>query len=305
MRTRGWPILALLVLSMGLGSPDPYEIFGKAREFWLGQRYPQTIQYVVAVDVTEGGKERVEHYDSAYDAVRDLVSVDPVSDFERNNPVHATGIGFSIFGMNVNKPLPPVDFMGVPHLAPNYSFGMAPFVPAPSPTPFNSAALVAEIRAEFHDPNPRATLTPSPTPTPAIPEIADVVAFKRTYTIVLVGTESIAGHECFHLKLQPLRDPGRFRLREAWIDEKTYATWQLQEALNFKDGPGTDVPWTIHFTTVDGAHYVSEEDADASISVEGEIYTRTIVRFESIRPVSEPSFRQPIIQNGKVLEEPQ
>jgi hypothetical protein len=297
---------ALVLLASGLAtaSPDPYEIFARAREFWLHQRYPATMRYVVAVDVVEGGKERVERYDAAYDAVNNVISVDPVSDYERNHPQRPSGIGLSFFGIQLGKPLPPIDFMGVPHLAPNYSFGMAPFVPAATPTPFNSMALVAEIRREFHDPNPRATPTPSPSPTPAIPLIAEVVAFKRNYAISLLGTQTIDGHPCYHLQLQPMRDPGRFRLRQAWIDERDYATWQLQEALNFKDGPGTDVPWTIHFTSVDGAQYIREEVADGAMATGGEIYTHTAIRFESLRPAAGPGVAVPLEQSGTALEEP-
>jgi hypothetical protein len=298
-------LLATMSLGAAPASSDPYEIFARAKAFWLQQRYPPLIAYRVAVDVTEGGKERVEHYTSVYDAVDNKITVDPVSDYEREHPVRPSGIDFNLFGaIHLNKPLPPVDFLGVPHLAPNYSFGMAPFVPAPSPTPFNSMALVEEIRREFHDPNPRATPAPLPSPTPAIPEIANVVAFRRDYTIALVGTQTIDGHDCYHLQLQPNHDPGRYRLRQVWVDEKSYATWQLVEALNFQDGPGTTVPWTIHFANVDGAQYVREEDANAPVSTDGEIYTAAAVRFEDVRAVSRATIERPLQESDRTLREP-
>jgi hypothetical protein len=298
-------LLATLPLGASPASSDPYEIFARAKNFWLVQRYPGLIRYRVAVDIIEGGKERVEHYDTVYDAVNDRITVDPVSDYEREHPVYPTGVDFNLFGaIHLNKPLPAVDFLGVPHLAPNYSFGMAPFVPAPSPTPFNSMALVEEIRREFHDPNPHATPTPAPSPTPPIPEIASVVAFRRDYTIALVGTQTIDGHDCYHLQLQPNHDPGKFRLRQAWIDERSYATWELVEALNFKDGPGTTVPWTIHFANVDGAQYVREEDANESMSTEGEIYTAAAVRFEDVHAVSRSEIDRPLQESGQILQEP-
>lgn len=263
---------------------DPYQIFANARQYWLQQRYPAQLQYQIAVDIVEGGKERVEQYDASYDAVGNVVDVDPTSDYEREHPVKVSGINFGII-VPMNKPLPNDDFLGVPKLRPNYSFGMAPFVPAPSPTPFNSTALVNQIRKEFHDPNPRKQ-KPSPAPSASLPEIATVFAQNRTYAITLLGTETIDGHACYHLALKPLKDPGRYRIREAWIDESTFAPWQLKDSTNFVYGSATSVPWTIRFADVDGAHYVSDEKADAPISEQGEIYTQTEVRFKSIAVLS-------------------
>jgi hypothetical protein len=292
-----------LAAPRAIAAPDPYQIFGDARAYWQQQKYPVVIDYTLAVDVVEGGNERVEHYASEYDAVAGNIRVDPISDYQRDHPVVPKGINVGLLGFHLNKPLPPVDWLGVPHLAPAYSFGMAPFVPAPTPTPFNSAALVDEIRKEFHDPNPRATPTATPTPN-TLEEIATVYAHNRDYTIALLGTESIDGHPCYHLGLTPTRDPGKFRIRQAWIDEQTYATWQLQDASNFTSGPGTNIGWTIHFTQIDGAQYVREEDALAAMATDGEIYTKASVRFEHVVAASTSSMRDDLEQGGVVLDEP-
>jgi hypothetical protein len=297
-------------------APDPYEIFARSRAYWTQQRYPIFIDYKVAVDVVEGGKERVEDYISEYDAWNNSLQVDADSDYELAHPVVAKGvnlhfcyrIGWSNGGRGGtcaagNKPLPPIDFLGVPHLAPNYSFGMAPFVPAPTPTPFNAGALVDAIRTETHDPNPRATAAATPTPS-TLEEIATVYAHNRDYTIVLLGTDTIDGHACYHLGLTSTRDPQRFRIRQAWVDEQTYAPWQLQDALNFMMGPGTFIAWMIHFSDVDGAHYIREEDALSPMSVGGEIYKTTSVRFEALHAVSAASLHE-LADPGLPLAEPQ
>lgn len=283
---------------------DPYQIFANARQYWMQQRYPTELQYQIAVDITEGGKERVEHYDATYDAVSNVVAVDPESDYERDHPVRPTGINIGIFGvLGLNKPLPTDDFLGVPKLRPTYSFGMAPFVPAPSPTPFNSMELVNEIRKEFHDPSPRKQ-QPSPSPTSSLPEIATVFAQNREYTITMLGTDSVAGHACYHLGLKPVKDPGRYRIREAWIDESTFAPWQLKDASNFESGSATSVPWTIRFADISGAHYISDEQADAPISTQGEIYTQTDVRFESVAASSKAPRMELPGGERETLEEP-
>jgi hypothetical protein len=284
--------------------PDPYQIFANARQYWMQQRYPTELQYQVAVDIVEGGKERVEHYDTTYDAVNNVVHVDPMSDYERDHPVKPSGFNFSLFGaLAVNKPLQPVDFLGFPRLRPNYSFGMAPFVPAPSPTPFNDMALVEQIRKEFHDPNPHKK-KPAPSASPSLPEIATVIAQNRDYTITLLGTDTIDSHACYHLGLKPVHDPGRYRIREAWVDESTFAPWQLKDSLNFVSGPGTTVPWTIRFADIAGAHYIAEEKADAPMSVDGEIYTQASVRFESIVASGKPTHIELAGGSRETLEEP-
>ncbi len=299
-------MMLALAAAVSLATPDPYQIFARARAYWLTQRYPMKMQYEVAVSATEGGKARVERYDSGFDAVKNEIVFDPVSDYDRAHPVDPTGVNFSIglafLAIPVGKPLPPIDWLGVPKLAPTYSFGMAPFVPAPTPTPFNSAALVEQIRQEFHDPNPRAV--PTPSATPGIPEIATVVAHDRNYTITFLGTETIDGHACYHLAVQPQRDPGRLRIRQAWIDETSYATWQLLDASNFRNGVGTRVPWTMHFADVDGAHYISEEDASAPMARRGEIFSHVAVRFEDLPAVTALSLERPLVPGGNFIDEP-
>jgi hypothetical protein len=289
-----------------VAAPDPYQIFGNARAYWHQQRYPALLDYSVAVDVVEAGNERVERYASEYNAVTNEVQVDPVSDYERAHPVHPKGMNFSFNGaIPLGKPMPSIDFLGVPYLAPAYSFGMAPFIPAPTPTPFNSVALVQEIRQEFHDPNPRATPTATATPNAGLQEIATVYAHNRDYTITLLGMDTIDGHACYHLGLTPTRDPGHFRIRQAWIDEQTFATWQLQDALNFTDGPGTSVAWTIHFAQLDGAQYIREEDALGPMKAGGEIYTKASLRFENLLAASGAALHGEVMDGvGNPLEEP-
>ncbi|MGB6985775.1 MAG: hypothetical protein WBD74_07370 [Candidatus Aquilonibacter sp.] len=301
-------LLALVAVAAprAVAAPDPYQIFGNARAYWHQQRYPALLDYSVAVDIIEGGNERVEHYASEYNAVTNVLQVDPVSDYERAHPVHPKGINLNIMGaISLNKPMPSPDFLGVPYLAPTYSFGMAPFIPAPTPTPFNSAALVDEIRKEFHDPNPRATPSSSPSPDPGLQEIATVYAHNRDYTITLLGMETVDGHACYHLGLTPTRDPGHFRIRQAWIDQQTFATWQLQDALNFTSGPTTSVSWTIHFAQINGAQYVREEDALGPMKAGGEIYTKASVSFENVLAANASALHGELIDGvGNPLEEP-
>ncbi|MEO9170695.1 MAG: hypothetical protein ABI282_01965 [Candidatus Baltobacteraceae bacterium] len=286
-------------------SPDPYVVFAKARRFFEAQRYLPYLDYDVAVRVVEGGKERTERYASAYDATTGAIWIDTVSDYEIAHP--ASGRGVNFFGLN--KPEPPVDFLGVPYIAPTYTFGIARLVPVQPPHTPSDAELVAEVREAFHDPNPRAASTPSPTPdtVDGLREIAAVTAYKRDYHIILAGEEIVNARQCYHLSLTPVRArDDRYRLRDAWIDEGTYATQRLREALNFKDGPGTSVPWTVDFAAVGNVYYIARERAERPMPYRGLIFDQATISFENIRPRKDPARPRDVpLTNGLIMEEPE
>jgi hypothetical protein len=280
---------ALAAAPAARAQPDPYAIYDRARSFWLGQVYPPYLAYDVAVSVEESGAQRVERYRSGFDAVDDSVWVDPVSDYEREHPHVVHGMNVDILVFRVSKPEAPVDFVGVPILAPAYSFGMAPFVAArPPDSAQDAAALVAAVRRSFDDPYPSGRTPPPPGGSTQLPLIAHSIASRDIYRIELLGEETVNGHLCYHLALQPLRDPGRYRLRQLWIDERSAATWRLQEALNFVSGPGTTVPWTVNFRDLGGAQYIADETADETMRYDGRQYARVRVAFENLRAVTVP-----------------
>lgn len=280
--------VALAAAPRAAAAPNPYDIYEGAEAFWLSQQYPPYLDYDVAVTVHEGGAVRTQRYASSYDATSGAIWVDPVSDYEEAHPHVPRGVNVSIVGFRIGKPEAPTDFIGVPILAPSYSFGMAPFVPASPPdSQPEAAAIVAQVRREFHDPYPKGRRALASAPS-ALPEIAHAVVTERTYTIALVNEEIVDGHLCYHLALAPTRDPGRYRLRELWVDERTGATWKLREALNFVEGPGTTVSWTVRFADIGGAQYIADESADAAMHYRGLIYTSVAVAFESVHPVDVP-----------------
>ncbi len=273
--------------------PDPYAIFSGARTYWLHQHYPAEVGYTITVDVLEGGKRKVEHYSSAFDAVANEIEVNPLSDYEIAHPASGRGVKLQFVvlipllppqGVTLSKPDPPLDFIGVPSLAPNYSFAIAPFVPSDD-RPKTSAEIVQEIRAKFHD------LRPTPKPSAAtsdgtLPDIAVVSAVRHRYAITLVGIEQIGGASAYHLALKPLGDPHVYRLRDVWVDTTTYATRRLVNAGNFVDGPWPGLNWTVDFASVNGALYIADEHAAASVAFRGLRYLDTLVSFSDIHPAA-------------------
>lgn len=298
-------LVAAATLRAG-AAPDPYSIYQNAQAFWLSQRYPAYLAYDVAVQVVQGGVVRIERYQSSFDATDGSIWVDAVSDYEHAHPyVPPGGLNFFIQTHQIGKPEEPIDFIGVPILAPTYTFGMAPFIAQAPPSQQSDAQIVGEVRAAFHDPYPVGR-TPPPAPPDALPQIAHLIVARRIYTISLIGEESVEGHQCYHLTLRPLHDPGRYRLRDLWIDERSGATWRLQEALNFVDGPGTTVAWTVSFANEDGVQYIAQESANAPVRYEHLTYANVVVSFENVHAVTLPALHPIYISpQTATLREPQ
>lgn len=289
-------VLAMILFAIAVparAEPDPYVLFNQARTYWQHQRYPRAIGYTVTVQVEYRGGQRVEHYASAFDAMTGDIWVDPISDFELAHPATGRGIGLNLNGSI--QPAPDQDFLGVPQISPAYSFSIAAFVPSTATRPLSDAEIVAQVRAQFHDPDRRPKPKPSPTPIASdegIPEIAAVVAYKRNYTIALLADETVNGHDCYHLHLEPVHPDGRYRLRDIWLEKSSFATERVKTALNFVDGPGTQVPWTIDFTDVGGAHYVASESADRPVTYSSHHYPNVRISFENIHELAGPMPRR-------------
>lgn len=261
--------------------PDPYRIFQRAQQIWMAQRYPRVVDYTVRVMAIHGGKTEVRHYHEFWAALtNDVLVQPPVSDEQLASPYKPSS-GVNFMGLwNIGGPRKGSgvqgDIYGVPALRPNYSFGIAPYTPPASLTP---AQLVAEIRREYHDPAPQKVAALEAQH--GLKTIALVTSVARDYTISLVGVESLGGHSDFHLSLRPVRDPQRYRLRDAWIDASTYTTDRLGLMGNFKDVAMARVPWIVDFEQLAGATYISKEVSQAPLQgYRSRMYDRFLITFE-------------------------
>ena len=256
-----------------------YEIFGRAREYWDRQLYPAAIAYQTVVEVHDKRGNFTERYDTAFHIADQRVWIDPVSDYELAHP--ASTHGMDINANRAPHPAPDIDFIGLPYLAPNYSFTLAHGAPQVAGQEASDAAI-RDARAAFGE-KVKPTPAPAPTVEPSgLREIGTVVAFKRDYEITLMSDETVNGTDCYHLHLQPHIVNGRFRLRDLWIDKDSFATVRAKTALNFVDGPGTQIPWTIDFADVDGARYIRSETADGAYRYARRSYDSVSIRFENV-----------------------
>jgi hypothetical protein len=314
-------MIAILLLAAGVGSDsapaqylaDPYQIFARARGYWLERSYPPLLEYDVAVTVLEGGTVKTQRYWSAYDSVDQQIAVDPVSDYEHDHPTYAaSGFNFVLRGpdlpipASIGKPQPPTDYLGIPLLAPNYTFGMAnvpPTNPAATPGPM---AIVHDVRNAFHDPDPHAAGDEREPDSDALPVIERETVYDRVYRVTLDGIEPTYGVAAYHLRLQALRNPGRYRLEELWVDARSFAPIQLVERMNFSDGPGTGVPWRVRFERIGNGLYVYDETALQPMRYGGLVYPQASVAFEDLHAVDQLSRFAPFFvpQAPLIMTEP-
>ena len=275
-------------------SGDAYAIYDRAREVWSHERYPDPLAYRITVRVDEGAKREEQHYRA--ETIAGGVRVNGVSDAEQQAPHEAKGVNFRVtytLGWEVHsgggsetrtidadrKESSP-DYLGVPLLSPEYSFGLNPareVAPAPSP----GAAAGTQPRT-----------------------IATVITIDRSYDVTLAGTEMLGGIAAYHLRLRPRFDPERFRLRDLWVDRSTYAVLEATVAGNFTNSPGKDVPWSVTFRNAGGATYIDTERALAPLVYKHDrTFTHAAIVFDEIGPPPNLPLL-PVIDRSDLLEEP-
>ncbi|HXP94440.1 MAG TPA: hypothetical protein VN905_13295 [Candidatus Binatia bacterium] len=250
-------------------TPNGDDILLKARQVWDAQSYPTRIDYVVAVRVVQNGTAGTKHYAAEFAPASTDLHVTAASNETLANPEPPHGItvritrearGQKSLSIPVN-PEGPADYLGVPLLFPTYSFGLAHprgLVVEPSPAPVADSAA------------------------PGV--IGTVVARTRTYLVTCLGEEDYGQGRAFHLVLRPVRDPGRYRLRELWVDAARYSTLKAVVEGNFADGPGTRVNWMVTFHTVDGAQYIDTETAVGPLKLgPSQKFDEASISFESIQ----------------------
>lgn len=287
---------------------DPYQIYGRTREAWVSQRYPDYLAYTIVVRINERGVEKAKHYHAIYERPGDKVHVSAVSDEEHDRPPVPTGVSIHlqpkrqnvpIMDKRVGNPGEAVDYLGIPMLAPNYSFGLGMPIGTDAK---QSDDLVAQIRQEYHDPTPPVRAQ-QPDPDAPLKSIASVTAIAHVYAISLAGIDSVDGNPCYHLLLQPAREPKRFRLRQLWIDTQNFETRRLLIASNFTSSA---VPWLVTFAHVGDAQYIESEVAQAPVGVGDHRYESASISFEQITPTQRPTtFFDSFMTSENVMTEPQ
>ena len=305
------PILAFAVAATAqvTPTPDPYVLFARARHTWLMQTYPRAVSYIVSLQTLGSQAPATRHYESVYVSRTNTVFPNRVSLEQQSHPHVPTGINISIGPIPVGPREETPDPFGVPSLAPNYSFGIAPrhaeLVEARSDGS-DTRALIGQLRAQYPDPMEGKTVRASD----GLKEIGNVVSAQHDYFMQFVGVENDAWGNTFHIALQPTHEPWRFRLRDVWIDSSTYQVHQLMSEGNFIHGLAARAQWLVKFAPQDGVEYISSEQTLGPVSAKALLGASELtwdgwrVSFEGIAQTAEPYYLHPSLGDEAFLSEP-
>jgi hypothetical protein len=273
-------------MAVDLG-PDAYAIFAQSRAAVTARHYPDSIQYTISVAGLDGATPRENHYRAYSEPGDGVVDVAPISEEEAALPppvphgINFFGTAFLCGGhcetgsATVAKKVGAAplarDLIGVPILDPTYMFGL-----------------------RYAEQRPRAVEQQT---TSELPIIATVSATKREYRITFAGTATIDGVATYHLLLTPVRKPKENRLRELWIGTDDYLPRKAVTAGDFTIAPLVDVPWTVNFTILDGAPFISRETAGSTLYLQHHRIVRDAeISFEQIRTTDSSPIDKPLVQ---------
>jgi len=106
---------------------------------------------------------------------------------------------------------------------------------------------------------------PEPSATP-LTTIGSVHAVAHDYTVTLAGIETLGGTRMYHLLLEPIYDPQKHQIREAYIDAETFQTRRLVVAVYAKAGPFHSQPRAVvDYAPIGSAWLVSKGEIDFTL----------------------------------------
>ncbi len=306
-------------------TPNPDLLFARARAALAARAYPRAVGYDVGIETSTGSTHSSRHYRTIFRASTGTITARAISNEESANPIRPHGVSIEFLGMTPGEKPDP---LGIPRLAPVYTFGLAPYAPilstgasatAAVPVDGSTIAPSSEAAAAFPFSIGQSGLLPQTQPIPgASPaangtetspsasqgprEIGRISAVLKIYDVSYVGEETVAGELCWHLHLRPLFNPGRYRVRELFIDERNDQTLRIDTDGNFTL-KGLGGPWETDFAQVDSHWFITSERAS---HVGG--FDSIAVTFENVHPVSEQeenlAFGFGGSEHAAVVEEP-
>jgi hypothetical protein len=263
---------------------DAHALWMRARSAVTAAAYPSSLAYTIAITGKDGDTPVSDRYRAVSDPGDGSVRVFPIGDEQLSRPAPVPrGINWSFVlelciyrggcgGVHspVGRPVAGPDLLGEPILKPTYMFGLR------------------YERGARHS----GTATAG-----GLPIIATVSSGVRHYRVTLLGTPVLDGVPTYHLGLTPLHDPKRDRLRELWIGANDFLPRKAVVFGNFTMAPLVDVPWTVDFSVIDHAPYVTAEMAMKTLYMpHRRVVHDAEIAFQDIRERGKSIYGMPLIQ---------
>ncbi len=100
-------------------------------------------------------------------------------------------------------------------------------------------------------------------------KLAPATSAQRAYDVASLDVETLHNRRTYLLELTPLLDPKVYRLRELWVDAKTFEVVKLVSDGAFRSGQATTVAWIVTYTMNHGHWVIDSESTSASLVLGG------------------------------------
>jgi hypothetical protein len=262
---------------------DAYAIFLAARHQRTESGYPRFAAYTAVVRYHSGTVPIVRSWDTVEDLAKRLVFSHGMSREEQAHPVtpEGTNIGVGVGGGGVQSV--PAPTQGGGSILP----GGLTMNEATSDDPLGQVtfAINQDFGLAFNAPSIQQTqdLTDISTTKPFLAHIGNTsTVVPRTYAVTDLGDVMENGVRLHHLGLRPLRDPDRNRLRELWVEAKTFDVVHAKVSGIGNGLPFSNTAWLIDFRQWQGGTYIERETALESLEDGGDTCTGVTITFENL-----------------------
>jgi hypothetical protein len=280
-------LLSALLQTVPAAPSDADALFISSRHARTQSAYAHYSVYATVVTFNFAGRPMTSTWDTIEDMRRRLVRSHALSREEGEHPHVPRGFNFNI-SATVTPPAP---------AAPGAPSGGAPgptithtVNPEPSSDPIGELSFAVDqdfgLALDAQPISATNDMSEVASSATVLPHIGSTGTIARTYEVTDLGDVADAVGPLHHLRLRPLSDPRRYRLRELWTDAKTSLPVRAVVAGIGNAAPLDAVDWRVDFTQLQGGTYVAREVALAPLQTDaGEVDDVTIT-FDQLLPTN-------------------
>lgn len=281
---------------------DADALFLAARQARSQSAYPHYARYATVVRYRNGAREVTRAWDTTEDIRLRLVHARALSRQDAANPHVPRGINVrGSISIGIAAPVAP-GAMSVP----GQGLSLSRILNAERPDdPIGQLTLAVDqdfgVAIDAVRIGATADMSEISANAAALPHIGRTGAVARTYEITDLGDVTEDGAALHHLRLRPLRDPYRNRLRELWLDAKTSLPVRAVVAGIGNHHPLDTVRWRVDFAQLEGGTYVARETALAPVDYgKGGMLTDVVITFAELRPTNRLTPEESLGLSGSV-----
>jgi len=281
---------------------DADALFLAARQARSQSAYPHYARYATVVRYRNGAREITRAWDTTEDIRLRLVHARALSRQDAANPHVPHGVNVrGAMTVGIAARVAP-GAMSVP----GQGLTLSTIVNAERPDdPIGQLSLAVDqdfgVAIDAARISATADMSTISASAAALPHIGRTGAVARTYEVTDLGDVAEDGATLHHLRLRPLREPYRNRLRELWLDAKTSLPVRAVVAGIGDRHPLDMVSWRVDFAQLEGGTYVARETALAPVDYGKAGTLRGVtITFAELRPTNRLTPEESLGLSGSV-----